>query len=276
MKRIFHRGLPVVLLGTTLLFAGGCAKGSSEKDMAKIPDGFPETEQVPETEQFPETEPDQTAEQISETVPLTDLEQLSVFAKNYDAWCNYPESWYAVYDLDGDGRLELIANFIQGSGHFSSNYFYRVEGNEVVELEQPMQMGENQFDLQDYEPTAYLDEDTGIIYYAVCDWQRGGFGDYGYMDGFFWMEDGRIYQEIVRSSHDWYREEEEVHTYYDGAGFGDNIILQEEWEQLYADFIEGMKKEEVQFAWFDLSLQEAAQETVILDKLTASYEEGAD
>lgn len=244
--------------------------------MAKIPDGFPETEQVPETEQFPETEPDQTAEQIPENVPLTDMEQLSVFAKNYDVWCNYPESRYAVYDLDGDGRLELIANFIQGSGHFSSNFFYRVEGNDVVELEQPMQMGENQFDLQDYEPTAYLDEDTGIIYYAACDWQRGGFGDYGYMEGFFWMEDGRIYQEIVRSSHDWYREEEEVHTYYDGAGFGYNIILQEEWEQLYADFIEGMKKEEVRFAWFDLSLQEATQETVILDKLTVSYEEGAD
>ncbi len=241
MKRLFYRGMPVVLLGTVLFFAGGCSKKDNEGNLATIP------------------------------------EQLSVFAKNCDAWRLYEGSLYAVYDLDGDGRLELIVSFIQGSGHYSSNFFYQVEGNEVVELEQPTQMGDRAFDLPYYEPTSYLDKDTGIIYYAACDWQRGGYGDHGYMDGFFWMEDGRIYEEIVRSSYDWQRdEEEEVHTYYSGGGFGDNIISQEEWEQLYADFIDGMEKKEVQFAWFDLNLEEAGKENVILEKLTASYEEGAD
>jgi len=211
--------------------------------------------------------------------------QLSTLAKNSDMWLGYYdeydnlyESHFAVCDLDKDGNLEFISAMIQGTGRFSYNLFYGVRNEEVVELAQPnleTEMWQEEFDLMN-EPVlkTYYEEDTGIFYYEVEDYQRGGVENVGYLHGYMWLESDNIYHEIVRCyAYYWSDEEEDVEEHFYGESFVDEIT-EEEWSTLRDEFTEGMTESETAFSWFTLTGEEAQDQNLIMKKLAESYKEG--
>ncbi len=59
--------------------------------------------------------------------PASNEGQLKTIADSKDVWYNSDAMHlYAVTDLDENGRLEMIASQVEGSGQFSSNHFYEV------------------------------------------------------------------------------------------------------------------------------------------------------
>ncbi|MBR0130813.1 MAG: hypothetical protein IJM08_05890 [Firmicutes bacterium] len=56
--------------------------------------------------------------------------QLKLLADNKDVWFHSDaEHLYTVTDLDENGRLEMIASLVEGSGQFSYSYFYEVSSD---------------------------------------------------------------------------------------------------------------------------------------------------
>lgn len=80
--------------------------------------------------------------------------------------------YYAVTDLDRDGRLELIVSTIEGSGIFSYYNMYEVdaEGEKLVKWKQKIKGGESRADISNAtKVNTYTDEVSGITYYLFAD-----------------------------------------------------------------------------------------------------------
>ena len=107
---------------------------------AEITESNPEpiAQDLPET---PEDEPEQEViadDNIeSDEISSDTGSQLKIIADNYDLFCNtmnpdggvYPGSSISVTDLNHNGRLEAIVSTCQGSGAFSTTYFFEISSD---------------------------------------------------------------------------------------------------------------------------------------------------
>lgn len=223
----------------------------------------------------------QILEQIElEPLDLTGLDentrrQLEIFVKCRGEWL-LPEyemetGCFAVEDLDGDGRLELIVWTMGGTGRFSDNYFYRINesGTGIEEL---IKEEVCEWDLGTLwgndEPHVFLEPTSGRRYYLVKDYcNMGGYSTYA-IDGYLYIEDGVVYEESIAGYEYLYGEEHEIieEKYYDAVG---NEISKEQWEQLYVEFMNGKEAVSIGLKWSDMDYSEAleASEGAILRML---------
>ncbi len=106
-----------------------------------------------------------------EIVSLTPEEQIDIFADEVEEWSRGLSvgAAFAVADLNQDGRLELITDDVQGSGHFAyNNYFVVTEDGAMVKLESG-RFGEylsTYYDLADglIHVPVYYDEKEDVFY----------------------------------------------------------------------------------------------------------------
>lgn len=212
------------------------------------------------SEEISPTEENGAEDEVVALVGKEVAAQLRIMADNFLQWkvVNYPGTAnYAVYDLDGDGRLELMTNVILGSGLFSENHFYQVnEGHTgLVELTQkPDDVGILEFEIAgsgyDNYGKAYVDE-NGRILYATADYGRAGIDFVGCSEGYYYLENGIIYNEEIRSyTTDYSEDEDGVYSYY-SAGPGE-AISEEEWKALYQEFQDGKQEIEYSMKWVSL------------------------
>ncbi len=201
-------------------------------------------------------------------------EQAAEFAAQADRWLTGGDgreagSSYSFYDMDRDGRLELITNLNQGTGRYSENHFYRITGDgEFMEL--PLVRlcaGEKKswianFDLTWIYTEAYEDE-AGIIYYEGNDFTREGiFGGYD-ETGFYYLKEGTVYQDSIRTCSrftDSEGENEEVHYYVmvvDGK-VEEEEITEEEYAALREDYVKDMSPVKVYQNWVYFTADELA------------------
>lgn len=207
------------------------------------------------------------------------LSQLEIFAKTSEEW-KYQDMGpyacsYAVYDLDWDGKLELLTKVEAGTGRYSENHFYQVNesGDGICELKQQYYDGNAEFDLDFLEFPAYADQD-GTIYYGASDVERSGYLNCYYIDGFFFLKDGVVHNEAVRISYyDGNQPEGEQNIYY-SFGQEKTVIDESAWERLYADYTAGMTEKKVAFSWFQLAEDDLVPQEELLKLLVTSYKEG--
>lgn len=101
-----------------------------------------------------------------DNIVLSAYDQLEIFAENYKEWTSDKGNHYCycVYDFNQDGWLELLV-MVDREGN-DENYFYRVSGNEIEELEQIHGgiTGE-EANIRNEDIVAFYDKTTGSIYY---------------------------------------------------------------------------------------------------------------
>lgn len=212
--------------------------------------------------------------------------QLEIFADKRDVWLirDYPEyGSYAVYDLNGDGKLELLTEVVMGTGLFAENHFYQINetGDGIAEIPQDYYVGNADGGAEEFEiawakeyQKAFLEEGTGIIYYLASDVTRNGAAEHYISEGAWFLENGRVQNVCYRRTHDVFSEEDEsTITYYDADC---NEIDEQSWEQAYEDFISGKTEITCTISWKGLYPDEAsiASKQEILAMLAESYREG--
>lgn len=206
--------------------------------------------------------------------------QLELFAREKELWVidSIPPSfYYAVYDLDGDGKLELITSTITGTGVNSENHFYQADlsRHELVELKQKYYQYEDELDILDInEETAYRDENN-IIYYMAADYRGHGAQSYDFLEGAFYIKDRNIYSIIYRNEEGYQDISDNTWdiTWYDSNG---NEITETAWEQISEEFFIGKEKLDYHISWKYIDVEElqTASWRKIYRELESSYQEG--
>ncbi len=201
---------------------------------------------------------------------------------------------YLLYDLDGDGSLELVTSFMQGSGRYSENHFYGLsDSGEVTELELVRLCDSEERDwLADFDiggvarPPAYQDSE-GTIYYEGNDYTREGiYGGYE-EDGFYYLREGVVYQDSIRQREQFFdREdggEDEIHYYSmeaDAAGDAGEITA-EQYEEIREEYVRGMMEARVYqnwvyFQWDEITQGNISEETICMKLFESALGSGCD
>lgn len=277
MKKLIARVLPLMLA----LGLAGC----NEKRVNDISSNEPREMETTEEE----TTEEETTEEVNDTYTVKDTytEQIQMFAEQKDMWLPMDFEPYAasvaIYDLDGDGILELMTTVTQGTGLYAYNNFYQadVENGCILELEQgpkeELAYGRLGFELASYgyeqRDTAYMDE-NGRIYYPAVDYGRAGIVFSSCTEGVYYLENGVIMNEAIRNhTTDFTENEDGVKAYYvfDKA----EPVTEEEWEAAYEEFTKGKVPQKVNIAWKDFYEEEmfAISEEEWVEILTASWQQ---
>ena len=120
--------LSMVLLLALVLSLVGCKDQNMDIDIKN------------ESSEIEEEKLDETVNEEASTD--TYAEQIQLFVAEKDVWLQEDFGPYgvsvAVYDLDGDGVLELMTTVVQGTGLYALNNFYQadLENGCLVELKQ--------------------------------------------------------------------------------------------------------------------------------------------
>lgn len=202
----------------------------------------------------------QVLEEIEEEAPdLSSMDedirkQLEVFAEMKEQWV--PQDYepfafgYTVYDLDGDGRPELLVQVTAGTGLFSENHFYQVDDSlgGIKELAQELYDGVSELDIGviGFQGQAFRDGD-GTVYYMASDVARNGYAESFRSEGAWCLKDGCVYSTVYRGLHMQAQGEDSwEETCYDAEG---NEVSREDWELLREDFLAGKEEVPYEISW---------------------------
>lgn len=146
----------------------------------------------------------QTAQAIFKFIRGTVDAQLELIDANRDTWkaLDETEAWcYAVTDLDGNGRLEILSSETHGSGHFTTFRAWEV-GEDYRSLNFIAEPDDNGYTVimgaSTYEETTliqdtvdrFTDPETGISYYIQVDDVRNGASQYYETKSAVFLSDG--------------------------------------------------------------------------------------
>lgn len=110
-------------------------------------------------------------------------QQVQLIAEHAGQWTDTMEEegvlyFYAVTDLDHNGRLELITSSCQGTGLYTYSYYYEVNENfdGLHNFELSVPEGDSQPDIITDSVPVYYDSQKNLYYYIFDDTIRGGAG----------------------------------------------------------------------------------------------------
>ena len=219
----------------------------------------------------------------------TYAEQIQLFVAEKDVWLQEDFGPYgvsvAVYDLDGDGVLELMTTVVQGTGLYALNNFYQadLENGCLVELKQGpedlLEYGEVGLELASYgyeqRNNVYIDENGRMMYSAV-DYGRAGMAFSSCAEGVYYLENGVVMSQLIRSyTTDYTENEDGVITYY--VSEKEEPVTKEEWEAEYTNFTADKEVKKVNIGWKDFLQDEMLEfsSEEWSDILTSSWEEAS-
>lgn len=213
--------------------------------------------------------------------------QLRTFAEHAAQWL--PEEWelspetleLAVYDLDGDGRLELMRTQVQGTGRFADNRFYQADaenglvyGLEQEALEEGLAFEIAQLSGAEGTVCVYTDA-QGRLLYPASDYTKAGLSSVSRTDGYFYLENETLVSVPVRAYVTEYDENGNDSTKY-WLPDQDAPVTADIWDSTYEAFRADKAVKEIQIGWKSLDPEtlasKTAQEWFLL--LAESLEEG--
>ena len=238
-----------LLLAVLLLFSfAGCGKAPN----SSAADPAPATTPVAETTPTPApTEPPPPS-----TVPTMPAEQQKqLLMEHYDDWA-FKDPWespwfYTFTDLDHNGRLEVIAACLQGTGFYTYAYVWEVNENysgiELCELTVEEEGASFPDIIIDSMP-CYYDASTGRYSYICEDMVRGGFAEYYFSTNAICLHDGMIDVQALASKYEYQSDPDAVPeiTYQDAEG---NPTTREVYETAEEAFSAGKEKTTLSVEW---------------------------
>ena len=243
MKRIT---LIVISLIMILMITGCGAKTAGAVETAQ-----PAAQTAPATEQSAELQTAE-AEFLSAPSVIPEDQQKQLIMTNYSLWA-YTEPWdspwfYAVTDLDHNGRMEIIAATLQGTGLYTWMKVYEVNAD-CSGLSEVALMEEEGFSYPDLvvdSMPCYYDAEVGLYYYSCEDIIRDGAARYYDQNMFFFLCNGKLDFQTIATKETVYTEDKETVTCLDKDG---NVISEADCET-YADwYFAGKLKSELMLSW---------------------------
>lgn len=202
-------------------------------------------------------------------------EQLAVLSEKLGSleneidWLSYEAgTQYAVTDLDGNGRLELVFSSMQGSGLFTYSYYYEVNevGDGVAQWVQNTQEDMSEPDIGVYDVTVYTD-DSGARHYLFDDYIRNGYAENGTTRYAVVYGGGKIEYDPIAYRYAVYNDEKQDFdtTYTDAIS---NAITEEAFNAIGDTVFADMSKQTAHIGWASYSEWAAAPSA---DALAQSY-----
>ena len=265
--------LSMVVLLALVLSLVGCKDQNMDMDIKN------------ESSEIEEEKLDETVNEKASTD--TYAEQIKLFVAEKDVWLQEDFGPYgvsvAVYDLDGDGVLELMTTVVQGTGLYALNNFYQadLENGCLVKLKQGpedlLEYGEVGLELASYgyeqRNNVYIDENGRMMYSAV-DYGRAGMAFSSCAEGVYFLENGVVMSQLIRSyTTDYTENEDGVITYY--VSEKEEPVTKEDWEAQYTKFTADKEVKKVNIGWKDFLQDEMLEfsSEEWSDILTSSWEE---
>lgn len=219
-------------------------------------------------ENFVET--DKTGPSYQQESPESVTSQLALIAENFDMWVldneiyQNSECQYAITDLDGNGRLEVISSSMAGTGLYTYSSYYEVNSafDGLEECVYDKMEGDSEPDIMCLFTTAYYDAATNIYHYIFEDVVRiGAMENYVIKSGLT-LTDGTVSYTPLVTAHSIADGDEMQSFFYDDQ---DCEISGEDFENL--DYLfGGCEKYTVNFGFTEID-----GEDDILSTITASY-----
>lgn len=186
----------------------------------------------------------------------TAQEQIRLLINQAERWKQVDESgsslfYYAVTDLDWNGRLEIIAASTQGTGIFTYGTMYEVSEDYTSVQACVMPCGEGEAlpeIIMNFVPAAF-DPATGTYYYIFKDDYRNGAAEYGQAIMPLSLHNGAVTCETLAWMHLHAADgitQEEYHT-------PEKEITPAEYEAVISDFQARLEGFTANFEWFTIS-----------------------
>ena len=175
-------------------------------------------------------------------------QQKQLIMDHYDKWA-FLDPWespwhYTFTDLDHNGRLEVIAACIQGTGFYTYINIWEINADysDIVECRLAVEEEGSSFpDLIIESLPCYYDASTGRYYYICEDMVRGGWAEYYYSTNALCLHDGVLELQTLASRYDYFTESgtdpDEAYpetTYYNAAGDSSSREVYEDAEKVFS------------------------------------------
>lgn len=165
---------------------------------------------------------------------------------------------YTVCDLNNNGRLEIIAASIQGTGFYTSYKIYEVSenGKSLVEYKNAASEGDSLADLS-WSDTIFIykDPDTGIYHSAVTDYLKNGAAYYYEEKRDLILSDYTVTEIPIAYKTTIYHDSEgaPVVTSAKYTSGGEQKISENEFDSAFDVYFEGYEKKELKLKWLSSS-----------------------
>lgn len=177
-------------------------------------------------------------------------DQMRVIAQKRDYWKSdiSEESWYALTDLDRNGRVELIISSSGGTGLYTISKFYEVNSNfsSLIVCETDFIEGDSQPDIIVDFADVYYDIDNDVFYYIFDDVLRVSSAESYQTVSALTLKAGSVMTLPLARSTSVADGDSRTTTYEDIEG---NEQTQEAFENIASSFFMDMEYFEESFLW---------------------------
>lgn len=201
--------------------------------------------------------------------------QIRMIATQRDVWKDSVEKFgyenYAVTDMNGNGRLELITAVCGGTGRFTYSNVYEVnesfDGLRHYKILRDSE-GDSQPDIITSPVPVYYDSENERYYYVFHDFVRLGIEGHTDMLYGYWLEDGEVQTKMIAYYSQIYDRKTDriIRTYKDAE---DNEISEEAYNQAEAKAFSGMEKRSGSIGWkvFDEEMDISSAPAKVLEDM---------
>ncbi len=192
------------------------------------------------------------------TDSLSREDQIKLISENQNVWVTDFDSTapvcYTVCDLNNNGRLEIIAASIQGTGFYTSYNISEVseDGKKLIKYKSTSQEGNSLADLSWSDTVCiYKDPDTGIYHSAFTDYTKNGAAYYCEEKRDVVLSDYTVKERPIAFKITEFQDSESDPKVV-AARFisdGEETISESEYDFAFDTYFEGYEKEEVFLNW---------------------------
>lgn len=161
------------------------------------------------------------------------------------------ETQYTVVDLNGNGRLELVAASCQGTGHYTYTDIYEVseDGDSLVHYMHTVPEGDSQADIIWGVAPVYYSQEEGVYRYLFDDLIRDGAAYYYESRKILELKENQILETTLAHRITEYIDSVPIVTYGSGIN-GMRVTNEQEYEDAPDKIFEGWRKGMAYFLWF--------------------------
>ena len=227
-----------------------------------------ETVHLPAPTEVPTASPAPTP--ASPVLPESD--QRALIERSRSVWLpeglEYETWYYAVTDLDRNGRLEVLTASLQGSGLYTYVNCWEVseQGTALVQCPDNTGEGEAWPDIIKDRLTGYRDPVSGRMTYVCEDVTRDGAAHYLTSKQSFCLDHGQITLHVLATMDEVYTTETvSMKNYYDGS---DAPITEQEYNSAEERTFAGQEQGEITLTWTQLEAQPSPPQITAQPQIT--------